>query len=927
MKNKLITDLIREILKSPGRFLSIFFIVFLGTAFFSGLRSSGLDMKLSADAYYDDTKLMDAKVLSTLGLTDKEIFILKETEGLHSIEAVKTKEVLLNTASKSYLTKLIQYTENINIPYLLQGKLPRKMDEVLMDEALFTQGNYKIGDRLFFESADNKDLGEDLNIKEAIITGVCHLPYFLETERGTSSLSGCSVDAFLVLPKEAFRSEVYSEAVLRFQSAEALLTYSKDYKNKVSPILSDLEHLKKRLAESRYQTIVSEGETKIKENEEKIIDGEKKLFNARKELSEGEEKLAKERLKLDEEKKKLKAARLLSLFLPKLKEAEKRLKTEEKKLKAAKTEFEKKEEKELQKIQDAKEKLEKARKELRELEFPEIYILGRDKFPSYVSFEQNANRMDNIGNIFPVIFFLVAALVSLTAMTRMVDEGRIMMGTLKALGFSNTKIIGKYLLYSLFATFTGSLIGVFAGERYFPFIIISSYQILFVAMPYILTPLNFQEGFLALFFALLSTGGATIVSSYHALKETPASLMRPLPPKHGKRVLMERLPFVWKHLSFTRKSTIRNLARYKKRLFMTVFGIGSCMGLLLVGFGLEDSIQEIAKNQYITIFPYDARLILDDKADSTKKEELYNLVSSHSEIKHQKYICFQTIDAKSEVSSHQSYLFSPKDGEKLSEYVILRDAKTKENLPFPKKGVYITEKLARMLNLEVGETMRLSKEGEKDVFSVIEGIVENYMFHFVFMSPETYESLFDKPPIYNNLFLSYSDGEIIEAELGEKFLSSEAVTGMSYVSDLKEQIDSMLKVLNLVILVLISSAGLLAFVVLYNLNSINIMERKRELATLKVLGFYDGEVSSYIYRENIILTVFGVVLGSVFGTILHRFVIQTVETDIMMFGKTIHPHSYFLSILLTFLFSIFVNFIMHFVLKRIDMTQSLKSVE
>lgn len=899
MKNKLLVDFFREIKKSPGRFISIFFIVLIGSAFFSGLRSTGLDMRISADTYYDDTSLMDAMIIGSMGLTDKELDLIQKVDGLSHIEAVYTKDVLLDRPDKEILVKLIQHTEKVNSPYLLEGRLPKKKDECLIDRRLVKEG-YKPGDKLSLKSGNKKKLKEDVSVSEVTVTGVCHLPYYLETDRGTGKIGDGSVDAFLILPKEAFLSEVYTEVYLTFTGTKELLTYSSAYKEKTAPTLSSLEALEEALSNSRYESIYAKASDKIKKNEKKISDAEKTLSDAKQKLKEEEEKLAP-----------------YAAFFPK--EMETLLKEKEA--------FEKKEKEERAKIAAAKKKLLKARKDIKKLSPPDTYILGRDKMASFVSFEQNADRMDGISNVFPVIFFLVAALVCLTAMKRMVDENRIGMGTLKALGFPNRKIIEKYILYSLSATFTGSLLGILIGERYFPLLIISSYQTLFIGMPYIFTPLNYKEGFLALFVATLSTGGATLLSSYKCLRESPAALMRPVPPKHGKRIFLERLPFIWRRLNFNRKSTIRNLARYKKRLIMTVIGIGGCTGLLLVAFGLKDSISEIANKQYVDIFTYDARVTLNTQASAEEKAELLTRIEKKSEIGSQKYLYYQTVDLGKDESFKQAFLFIPENTEKIEEYVILRDYKTKEALSFPDEGIYISEKIAKILKIREGEEILLGKVGKERVKIKVEKIVENYIFHFVFMSPSTYKSLYKKEPPYNSLFLSYAESLQDEEKLGASLIPFDAATGVYFVTELKNNFTSMLRVLDLVIFVLINSAGLLAFVVLYNLNSINVMERKRELATLKVLGFYDGEVSSYIYRENMILTVLGSLAGIVFGIVLHKFVVETVEIDLMMFGRRISPLSYALSFLITFFFSFLVNFVMHFILKRIDMIESLKSVE
>lgn len=928
MKNKLLLTLFREIQNSKGRFLSIFFIVFLGTAFFSGLRSTGPDMKLSASAYFKDTLLMDARLISTLGFGDKEVSLIKNVEGVHSIKGVKTKDVLLPHQKKEYLVRLMEATDKINRPYLLQGQLPTKPNEVLMDEKLFSEGGFHLGEQLPIKPGDKRPLKKDLTVDTLTITGVCHLSYFLEEDRGKSNLSDGSLDAFLLLPKEAFQSKIYSEIWLHFEPKEGVSTFDSAYKEQAESILSKLKSLENSLSKSRFDEIISEAKSKIKKNEKKLADSEAKLTKARKKLSAGERKLENERNALEKQKKLLSLAGLSPSTLPEIQEAESILSTEEKKFSKEKALFLSKIEKKEKKLSKARKKIATAKKDLAKLLPPDIYILGRDKFPSFVSFQQNAERMVNIGNVFPVIFFLVATLVSLTAMTRMVEEERISMGTLKALGFSNFQIAKKYILYSLFATVSGGGLGAYAGMKFFPSFIMDSYGILFTALPYRFSPFHLTEAIFSLLLAIVSTGGATLVSSHKSLRENPASLMRPLPPKKGKRVLPERLPFLWNRLSFTTKSTIRNLLRYKKRFFMTVFGIGSCMGLLLTGFGLRDSIQMIEKKQFVDIFTYQARVNLKETISPIEKEELLSTKSLLSDDLHKDFGLFLTIDVLSECNEKQAQLFLPENEKQLSHSVLLRDTKTKKFLSLPSEGVLLSEKLAKLLNVKEGERIFLKKEKNKKVAVEVKGIVENYMFHYVFLSSSSYQNAFGELPSPNSLFLSYQNpSSNYETKLGKELLASNGCSSIYFVSETKKQISSMSEVLNLVILVLILSAGLLAFVVLYNLNSINIMERKRELATLKVLGFYDSEVSTYIFHENLLLTFIGIFLGYLLGIVLHQFVVQTAETDLMMFGRQIHIMSYVLSSLITLLFSFCINGITHLVLKKIDMIESLKSVE
>ena len=428
--------------------------------------------------------------------------------------------------------------------------------------------------------------------------------------------------------------------------------------------------------------------------------------------------------------------------------------------------------------------------------------------------------------------------------------------------------------------------------------------------------------------ATLCTLLATLSACYRELAATPAVLMRPPVPKQGKRVLLERITFLWKHLSFIWKSAIRNLVRYKKRFFMTIFGIGGCMALLLVGYGLRDSIMDVAVLQYGELQMYDAMILLDEDAGEEERQQLFDFMENEPEVQKYDSWYMKNLSARSEEGSRELYVVVPEHVQQFDQFVSLRDRKTKEKMTLSDDGIVLTEKMAKMLGVAAGDTISLElKEGERyDV--KITSICENYMYHYAYMTPSLYSGLTGSEPEYTTLV--YDTGGLDEAEIeeiGQRSLTCDGALGITYTANFQSRLDDMLGTLDSVIVVLIVSAGMLAFVVLYNLNNININERKRELATIKVLGFYDGEVAAYVYRENVLLTFIGAALGCILGAILHRFVIVTVEIDICMFGRNINPGSFLYAILFTVGFSVIVNFVMYFKLKKIDMVESLKSVE
>lgn len=581
-----------------------------------------------------------------------------------------------------------------------------------------------------------------------------------------------------------------------------------------------------------------------------------------------------------------------------------------------------------QKIADAKEELADAENEINDIEMPEWYIYDRSNLPDYTGYGENADRMRAIGEVFPAIFFLVAALISLTTMTRMVEEQRTQIGTLKALGYERHSIAGKYLGYALLATVSGSVVGILFGEKVFPYIIINAYGIMYQHMNDIVIPYNLEYGLGAAAAALASTLLATIFSCYKELREQAAELMRPPTPKQGQRVLLERVKFIWKRLNFSWKASIRNLVRYKKRLFMTTFGTGGCMALMLVGFGLKDSIFAIVDIQYGEIQLYDGNIILSDDATEEEKSNIITILEKDSKMAGSTEGILSQITVGNGEEWHDVYLDVPKNVEEFSEFVVLQDRVTNEKYELDDSGAILTEKMATELDVEPGDTVTIRDENRGDLEVEISAVCENYMSHYLYMTPAYYEKVYGEQPDYNSIFYKTADRITEEAErIGEEALTLPGALSVSYTTDLREQVDNMLGALDEVIVVLIISAGMLAFVVLYNLNNINITERQRELATLKVLGFYNGEVAMYVYRENIVLTVLGAVFGIVLGKFLHGFIIVTVEIESVMFGRNIDLSSFIYGFLLTILFSLLVNGAMYFKLKKINMVESLKSVE
>ena len=1213
-KNVLRKDFIIEIKKTMGRFVSIFFIVALGVAFYSGIRASEPSMRFTADQYFDDSKLMDLKVMGTMGLTKADIKAIGKVSGIEAVEGGYSKDVLCPVGDNEKVVHMLSMQKNFDQVSVVKGRLPEKAGECLVDEDFLSYTDLKVGDTVTFHSGDGEALTDSLVTDTYKIVGIGNSPLYISFGRGSSTIGTGEISGFVVVDKASFDMDVYTEAYVKVSGAEEKTAFTDEYNNLSDAAKEAVSAIEEERCAVRKQEIVDEANEKLADSEktvneksqeledakkelesgkskaaeelekakQQITDGEAELADAKQQIADGETQLADAKAQLNDKQAQLDLAEAqyeygkaqldqkeqeladaeqvylsnYSKYMPiitagkeqipagksQIADGKKRLdeglaplnqlkdglagvedeisqcdseiaelqkqindgdtlyqeytkisepdrtpeqrvyleswsgvrqgleaklagiqeqkaQLEDKKkgllvqmnqagfateadleaqitsLTKQKADLDAKEKALLQQEQtlaaqeeellsagrqitdgksqiaaarsqldstksqitdgkaqilsawallnekedtlnaskaqlasgeqeladgrseyeqaakeaeeqitdgqakitdgekqltDAKQQIADAKAEIKKIENPKWYVQTReDALTEYQGYGDNADRMRSIGKVFPVLFFLVAALISLTTMTRMVEEQRVQIGTMKALGYGKAAIAGKYIGYALIATLGGSIFGVLAGEKILPFIIIYAYMILYKHLPAILVPYHMSYALQASGIAVACTLIATIASCYKELAAEPAELMRPAAPKQGKRILLERIGIIWKHLNFTWKSTVRNLIRYKKRFFMTIFGIGGCMALMVVGFGLKDCIYEIVSLQYEKVQFYDAATYMSDDISEENRQQLHDYLDQNADIKETIEARMQKTDVKSASGKKTLYLMVPSDNEKIEDFLSFHSRTNKDEVYSLKKDeVILTEKMASLLNVKVGDELTIEDEDRGDQTVTVGAICENYMSHYLYLSPEKYEELYGVPAEYNTIIYSVKDGKDDQIEkIGTKLLSMDGVLNVSYTSSIEGRLDDMLRSLNLVIVVLIVSAGMLAFVVLYNLNNINITERQRELATLKVLGFYDGEVASYVYRENILLTIIGSVVGMVLGNLLHRYIILTVEVEEAMFGRQIHWQSYLYSFLFTVAFSLFVNWVMFYKLKKIDMVESLKSVE
>lgn len=763
------------------------------------------------------------------------------------------------------------------------------------------------------------------------------IPAFLEKLAGMSEseaaqvLLGLDLDSLYLL-RDYLESAVqqYEDGKAQLAQANWQLTEAKrEYEEQKKEVDDAFAEADAQLADAKAQ--LDDAKQQLDDGWQEILDGEQELADAKAEIEENEQKLLDAKTEIEEGWQELldgeaeiaDGEQQIAENEQKLIDGRADLEEGRQELDDGWQEYEDGRQEAEQELADGWQEIMDGRDELASLERPEWYVLGRGTNVGYASFEGDCDRMESLSTVFPTMFFLVAALVALTTMTRMVDEERGVIGAYKALGYGRLRIASKYLIYAAVPSVLGSLFGIVLGNQTLPRICWSAYLMMYRGPDLLVVhqPVFNTIGCVA---SAACTLGATAFACRSELRETPASLLQPKAPKAGKRIFLEYIRPLWKRLKFTQKVTCRNLFLYKRRLFMTIVGIAGATGLLLTGFGIKDSVSGIVEKQYSEIYLYDTIVSLKDNEVSDGAREILDGDSFDGWMTVMK----KSTDLMAGDASYSGYVLVPENAEDLGTYINLRDRKTGESVEFTEGSVLVTEKLAGLLGVDVGGTITIENESGRRVDFTVTGIVENYVYHYLYISPELYESEMNEPfePSEIDAVCVETDGEAREA-IAAQLQEQEGVTTAGFTEDTRASFDDLVESLNSIILVIIFCAGALAFVVLYNLTNINVTERQRELATIKVLGFRDGEVAGYIYRETSLLTILGCAVGLAFGVLMHSFVIQTVEVDMVMFGRTVEPLSFVYSALLTLLFAVIVDLVMYPKLKKIDMVESLKSVD
>lgn len=649
---------------------------------------------------------------------------------------------------------------------------------------------------------------------------------------------------------------------------------------------------------------LSSAESQLAAAKQQIEDGKNALAAAEAELMDGENQLAAAKEQIEEKEDQLEAAETeLADGLLQYQENQ--------------SEFD-------EQMQDADDQIADAQSKIDEIEKPETYVLDRNTNVGYVCLKNDSGVVKGIANVFPVFFFLVAALICMTTMNRMVEEQRTQIGVLKALGFSEGKIMGKYLFYSGSAAISGTLIGYVLGIHFFPLVIITAYGIVY-KMGGIYYVSDLLLALVSLTVAVFCSVGTTWLSCHKELKEVAADLMRPKAPKAGKRVFLEHVPFIWKRLKFLQKVSVRNIVRYKKRFFMMVIGISGCTALLVMGFGVRDSVVAVADQQYEEIQLYDIGVTLKD-GKMPGEADLKSLDSAlEKENAAGMYAMEKTIDLVTDKGTKSIHMVAVENPDEVGDFISLH-TKKQEPIAYPKEGeAVLSKKVAETYAVKKGDTILLRDSDNNEMHLKVTGICENHIYNYVYIAPESYEKQIGDV-VFKNVYVRLPDASDIH-EVSAVLMKADGVTAVTVNSDMLSRISQMMSCMNYIVIIIIICAGALAFIVLYNLNNINITERVREIATIKVLGFYPKETASYVFRENMVLTAIGCGLGLILGKWFHRFVMGEIQIDMVSFNVQINAVSYLFSVLLTMGFAWIVNCMMTGKLERINMAESLKSID
>lgn len=957
---------LREIRQSFGRYIAILAIVALGVGFFAGLKITRTSMVQMADGYWKEMQLFDYRLLSTIGFEETDVEKLQEAENVRTAEGSISADILyVDQQQSESVMKVHLLPEKVNGIRLVEGRMPEAGNECVADAGLYTKE--QIGSKLVLSPNNEEEDLEMFSYEEYTIVGIAQSSYYVNFERGNTALGTGKVSGFMYIPKDGFSCDYYTEIFVKFD--EDLPVYSEEYDAYMDTKEEVWEELCRKQTKERFSSIQADAQQEIddaamclweeqadaqakldeawqelQDAQAEVSKGEEEIANALEQLDASEQELKEKEELLKEQKEELEAeeSRMaegqaaigaaesqIEAGKKAIEEARSEIADKQQELEQAKEEIaEGREEYDTakaefdEKINEAQEELTDAQKKLDEMEEAESYVLKRNTNVGYACFENDSAIIDGIGNVIPIFFFLVAALVCMTTMNRMVEEQRTQIGVLKALGYGNGVIMSKYLFYSGSAAVTGCILGFFGGTWLFPKVIWKAYCIMYT-MEEVAYVFSGELAAISMIAAILCSMGATWFTCRNELSEAAANLMRPKSPKSGKRVFLEHIPFLWKRMKFLHKVSVRNIFRYKKRFFMMVIGISGCTALLVTGFGIKDSVADVADMQFEQIQIYDMSVTFKEgQSDAVRtafQETAAALVEKYA------YFCEKSIDLEFEeqVKTVNLVVFQEQDMKEFLQFHTTAD----EAVELPGGGECIlSHQLAENYGIGIGDVILL-RDGDMNRLEVtVSGIFENFIYNYVYINAETYEQETGKEAEFKTAYLNLKEGQDVHRAAAD-LMKLEEVSAVTVNADTRERLANMMQSLDYVVLLIICCAAFLAFIVLYNLTNINITERIREIATLKVLGFYKAESASYVFRENLILTVIGTGVGLLLGTALHAFVMKQINVDIVAFDVCIRKVSYGYSVFLTMLFACIVNLFMSGKLEKINMAESLKSVD
>lgn len=931
MKTAYLKDCVRKLKSSIFQYISIILIIILGVAFFVGMNVVSPNMEFTAEKYLKDNKIYDIQLISTIGWEDKDVEIAKQTENVELAEGAYMQDVLVESETKTLAVRLNSIPEvELNKMNLTQGREPELETECVIDTRMNTMYGYNIGDTIEIKSGTEDSIDDMVSVKTFEVVGIARNPVYLSQYYGITQLETGELNSYLMVKKSVFKSDVYTSIYLKTNIDDNLSYFGDEYKNKVEEIgpkvlqnlIPNTQDRCNKLYDECSNEIV-DAEQKLAESEQKFKDAEKQIQDAENQVKELENiwKGVKEQYQISNI---LNPGSITSITFDYINQMLSTIETNKTEVTKKRAEFEEKKPDYQQEIEDNKKKLEDAKYELENF-IVDIYQNNITQNESFVSLKNDLVKIGMMGKVFPLMFFIVAALVTITTVSRTIEEERGNIGILKALGYSNFTIALKFIIYSILTTLIGTILGIVVGNTLILQILYVSYSSLY-ALPDLVTKINWLNTLLVIGISAISIIAVTLFITMKALREKASELMRPKSIKEGKNIFLEKMGFLWKHLNFFYKSSFRNIFRYKRRLTMAIIGIAGCTALIYTGFALKTSIDSIAIRQFSEIKTYDMEINLKQELPKEKIEEVHKSLKENDDLTKVTPVRQQSTTLWFNDKTKDLY-YVVIDKKELKNYINLKERTTGKEINLTNKGIVVTEKLAKTFGIKIGDKVKIGNDVKANEVKVI-GIAENYLYNYIYLTPELYEEAYEEKIKYNQFFANTDDLDEDEIQdVVDELKENDKISGIMLTSTVNNEYQKSLNSLMSIVILCIGCASLLAFIVLVNLNIINIAERKRELATLKLLGFFDKEVSSYVFRENVILTILGIGFGMLLGNFVLGIIIQSAEVETIMLPNELSFEALSFAAILTLLFTLITNFVMNPKIKKIDMIDSLKSVE